>query len=245
MNKALATIAAALALACLAPARVSPAEEVDAGESIAEIEAATSPELKQFDQEKRETVRRREQRRKEQGRREPVEPLDDAEREAMLARVPGGPAFLGDLRGEAAEERGQIVEQNIRQVGERRTDPNMSEFVMEYLREVYYRGNASTDVGPFVKKVLETPDGWKLMPWSRFGPLPRGIAGLYDGNITLAVVSMVVYSHELLHHLGHGEPGAYAFMGREFGGGGLGDGSDLAAAENEAGGGDYSFQCSM
>jgi len=238
--------ALALVLTLMLPALAR--AEADIGETIDEMEAHTSPELKRHDQELRREVQRREQRRREQGIPPGAvvyEPLDESALEAQLARVPGGPAFLGDLRQEAAEERGQVVEQNISAVAEKKTAADMREFVKTYLRDVYYRGNTSTDVGPFLKKVLETPNGWQLMPFSRFGPLPQGIAGLYDGSITLAVSSLAVYSHELLHHLGHGEPGAYGFMGKEFGGGGIGGGSGGGDGGEESGGGDYSFQCPM
>lgn len=237
----------ALLLACLLPS-ASARAEVDVGETVAEMDAHTSPQLKKIDQEMVREVKRREQRRREEGippGAKVYEPLGEDALESMLSRVPGGPPFLTDLRREAAEERGQMVEQNIQAVGEKKTAADMKEFVMQYLRDVYYRGNNSTEVGPFLKKVLETPKGWALMPYNRFGPLPPPIAGLYDGSITLKYASMVVYSHELLHHLGNGEPGAYGKMGKEFGGNGISSGSGGGGSDGDDSGegGDYSFQC--
>jgi hypothetical protein len=241
-----ARLALLLSLALAPAARAAD----DGGDSAPAIEAATPPQVREVSERVAKDVERREQRRRQlavptSARLE--ETPDERTIGAVIEKLPGGPPYLDDLRKEAAEEKAQAVEQNIWKTAQERAAPTIRELVMAYLRETYFHGNASTDMGPFIKKMLENADGWQTMPYTHYGPLPDNIAGLYSGgDITIDPVkgnNATTLSHELYHHLGHpdqGPDGAYALMGREFGGGGLGDGNGSVAG----GFNDYSFQCS-
>lgn len=218
----------------------APLRAQDGGDTVTEIEAAIA-ERSPEERSRLDAALKKAEKRLKAEKEQPTEkgaaaPPDPEDVQTLLQRLPEGPAFLDDLKEELAFERAQIVEDNIRKIIEFKSDGAIGGLIRTFLRMVYYDGNNSTDMGPFIKRVLETPNGWTLMPFSRYKHLPRNVAGMAtvggigSGDLMIDPIkgnNATTYSHEMYHILGHpdlGPDGAYALMGREFGGGGIGDG---------------------
>lgn len=141
---------------------------------------------------------------------EPVQssdlPPDSDPRADLLSKVPvAKESYMADLIAEYEEEKGQLVEENIRSAAEALATPETQPLYREYLRQVYQRKAGGGDRGYHTNWIisrLEQPNGWKgSFPSLKIGPLPPGVAGLWSGgNITLISQDIVVLSHEWYHH---------------------------------------------
>ncbi|MFA5137743.1 MAG: hypothetical protein WC728_00820 [Elusimicrobiota bacterium] len=217
-------------------------------ETQAEIDQHTTDKVRKVAENFKQRLKEHERRRKElgdQGDPREAERADDTDSQPQRSQPPAGSpeSYMQDLIEEYEEEKGQAAEEAIWTVAEEKGSPEIRPMYREYLRRVYFGGqgkdaNGSAGVA-WIKRNLDTKGGWQNFPTAHVGPPPiPGAAGVYEtGPQHITVISadaIVVFSHEMWHHIdnvtggidgfiamdgGGVEPLAYGLMGTELGSG--------------------------
>jgi hypothetical protein len=116
-------------------------------------------------------------------------------------------SYMQDLIAEYLEEKGQVVEDNIWEAARVKASEATRPFMRDYLRKIYWNGRAAgDDTGAyvaFIRKALETKDGFMAFPREIVGPVPPDAAATYGGGLVTfkpgVEPSQPVREHEWLH----------------------------------------------
>ena len=222
-------------------AAVPPGEyhEVTTSDEISDF-YKDNPEVKKIsDKWKKDAERKKQEGQEEPAQRGLDDPPDPEVQERITQRLAAmNPAdYMKDLVAEYLEEKGQLVEENIWSAGEEKATPEVRVLYRNYLRQLWNSGHGhdgdSTNHVNIIRRMLETPRGYRGFPTADMGPNPPGAAATYGGwhiRMSPGVLDICVFSHEMFHwtddvqggvdgeHSGpppHAETHAYAQMCRE------------------------------